>query len=196
MSLEGFYGDWRLYNDLIVAALRGMSTEELALRATSDDPAAVDPTSSTTWPIWAIAGHTAAMRVYWLCNFLGLPGAEATPFHGMDDGWEDHLDHPRSADELVSAWVTTWEIVERALDTWTPAMLDEPMARAQDDEGPHLTRRSLLLRLMFHEAYHVGEIAVIQGIHGRSQVDLWPAGYHTVEAAVARGPQPARVDPA
>jgi uncharacterized damage-inducible protein DinB len=181
MTLEGFYGDWRLYNDLVVQALRGMSTEELALRAASGDE-----TSSTSWPIWAIAGHTAAMRVYWLCNFLGMPGADATPFHGVEDGWEDHLDQPRSTDELVTAWVTTWEIVERALRTWTPAMLDEPKGGDGDEAGPHLTRRSLLLRLMFHEAYHVGEIAMIQGIHGRPQIDLWPPRYHTVEAAAAR----------
>ena len=54
----------------------------------------------------------------------------------MKDGWEDHLDQPRSADELVTAWVTTWEIVERALRTWTPAMLDEPMGRGPDGAGP------------------------------------------------------------
>ena len=182
MTVEAFYGDWRLYNDLIVDAFRGMSAEELALRAASDDPS-----SSTSWPIWAIAGHTAAMRVYWLGRVLHVPGEEATPFNGMEDGWEDHLDQPRSADELVTAWVTTWGIVENALGTWTPAMLDEPMSREPDDPGPHLTRRSILLRLMFHEAYHAGEIAVIQAVHGRPPIDLWPAGYHSVEAAAARG---------
>jgi uncharacterized damage-inducible protein DinB len=176
INLEGFYGDWRLYNDLIVEAIGAMSPDELALRAVSGDPL-----SSTSWPIWAIAGHTAGTRVYWLSNVLGVPGSENTPFHGMNDGWEDHLDQPRSADELVTAWATTWEIVERALRTWTPAMLDEPMSRGSDGTGPHLTRRSLLLRHMFHEAYHAGEIAVIQAIHGR------PPNYHTVEAAASRG---------
>jgi uncharacterized damage-inducible protein DinB len=182
MNLEAFYGDWRLYNDLIVEALGAMSPDELALRAASDDPL-----SSTSWPIWAIAGHTAGTRVYWLSTVLGVPGSENTPFHGMNDGWEDHLDQPHSADELVTAWTTTWAIVERALRTWTPAMLDEPMGRGPDGAGPHLTRRSLLLRHMFHEAYHAGEIAVIQAIHGRPPIDLWPPNYHTVEAAASSG---------
>ena len=186
MTVEGFYGDWRLYNDLIVEALRGMSPEELALRAPSIDPAADDPTSSTTWPIWAIAGHTAGTRVYWFCNFLGLPGWESTPFWGVEDGWEDHLDQPRSADELVAAWTTTWAIIQRALDTWTPAMLDEPMSPEGEAATAHLTRRSLIHRMIIHEGYHAGEIALIQGIHGRPQIDLWPPGYHTVEAAAAR----------
>ena len=181
MTIEGFYGDWRLYNDLIVEALRRMSPEELALRAASDDPM-----SSTSWPIWAIAGHTAAMRVYWLARVLGVPGEEATPFSGIEDGWEDHLDRPRSAEELVTAWITTWDIVENALRTWAPEMLDEPMSREPDGSGPRLTRRSILLRMIFHEAYHVGEIAVIQASDGRPPIDLWPRNYHTVEAAATR----------
>lgn len=182
MTLEAVYGDWRLYNDLVVEAIRGMSSEELALRAPSDDPA-----SSTSWPIWAIAGHTAGVRVYWLCVVMGVSGAEATPFNDVArGGWEDDLDHPRSAEELTLAWTTTWEVVQRALAVWTPAMLDEPVAVGQGEAASHFTRRSLLLRLVTHEAYHVGEIVVIQAIHGWPQIDLWPPRYHTLEAAAAR----------
>ncbi len=182
MTLEPIYGDVRLYHDIVVDALRAMTKEELALRAPSGDEA-----SSVSWPIWAIAGHTAGARVYWLSTVMGVPGVEATPFRDMGDlGWEDDLAHPRSADELVMAWATTWDIVERALATWTPAMLDDAVAVGRGDGAAHLTRRSVLLRLITHEAYHVGEIAVIQGIHGRPQIDLWRPGYHTIEAAAAR----------
>lgn len=182
MSLEPFYGDWRLYDALLIEAFRSMSDDELALRAPSGDAA-----TAMSWPIWAIAGHTAGTRVYWLCDVLGLPGADKTPFQdAATAGWEDHLDHPRTASELVTAWTTTWDIVEVALATWTPAMLDEPVGRSRDGVPQHFTRRSLLLRQITHEAYHVGEIAVIQGIHGRPQIDLWPQNYHTIEAAAAR----------
>lgn len=181
MSLDSYYGEWALYNNLVIEALYRMSTEELALRAPGGDA-----TSSTTWPIWAIAGHTAGVRVFWLCDVMGLPGAKSTPFQAGGAGWEDDLAHPRSAEELVTAWATTWAIIENALATWTPAILDEIVAAGPGDAAPHFTRRSLLLRLITHEAYHVGEIAVIQSVHGRPQIDLWPPSYHTVEAAAAR----------
>ena len=86
----------------------------------------------------------------------------------------------------MTAWTTTWVIVEHALATRAPEMLDGQVARGQGDAARHFTRRSLLLRLITHEAYHIGEIAVIQGIHGRPQIDLWGAGYHTVKSAPAR----------
>ena len=180
MTLESVYGDWRLYNKLFTDAIRDMSQEELALRAPSGDES-----TAMGWPIWAIAGHTAGTRVYWLCDVMGLPGAERTPFQDAATvGWEDDLDHPRTVEELITAWMTTWHIVERALSTWTPSMLDEIVARDRGETTQHFTRRSLLLRQITHEAYHAGEIAVIQGIHGRPQIDLWPPHVHTVEAAV------------
>jgi uncharacterized damage-inducible protein DinB len=185
MSIEAYYGDWRRYNELVVRALRKMSAEELGLRVK-----VADASSAAHWPIWAIAGHTAGTRVYWLCDVLGEAGAETTPFaDAATTGWEDDLDHPRSAEELASAWETTWAIVERVLATWTPSMLDQVVTRDRGTRVDRFTRRSLLLRLITHEGYHVGEIALIQGIHGRPQIDLWPADWHTVDAteAVAGG---------
>ncbi|HET9681068.1 MAG TPA: DinB family protein [Candidatus Limnocylindrales bacterium] len=178
MSLERYYGDWRRYQELVVRALRDMSAEDLSLRASLGDEA-----TSTHWPIWAIAGHTAGTRVYWLCDVMGAPGAETTPFiDAATSGWEDDLGQPRTADELVHAWQSTWAIVEHVLATWTPEMLDEVVPRARGDRVDRFTRRSLMLRLVTHEAYHVGEIALIQGLHGRPEIDLWPSGWHTVDA--------------
>ena len=182
-SIARYSGDWRLYNDLIVETLRGMSAEDLALRS-----GAPDPGSASHWPIWAIAAHTVGARAYWLSHVVGVPGAESTPFNDPSGrGWEDDLEHPRSAEELVHAWTSTWRIVERALTTWTPDDLELTVARpGGDGQTLHLSRRSLLTRLIVHESYHAGEIALIQGIHGRTELDLWPPGYHTVEAELAR----------
>ena len=163
-SIAHLYADWRGYNARMVAALRDMPAEDLALRPSHDH-----------WPIWAIAAHTAGARVFWLCSVLREPGAETTPFTDPTGlGWEDELDLPRSADELVWAWDSTWAVVEGCLNRWTPAMLDD-VFRREGRSGLQLhSRQSVLMRLITHEAYHAGEIALIQGMHGRQPLDLWP----------------------
>jgi len=125
-------------------------------------------------PIWATVGHTAGVRVYWLCGVLGEPGADTTPWPRADgDGWEDHLDHPRTAAELVTALQTTWSIVDGCLDRWTPEMLDETVERRYGDERQVHSRASILQRLLTHEAYHCGELSQTLGIHGLPQIDPW-----------------------
>lgn len=165
-SVTPFYADWRRYNDRMVAALGEMSAEDLALRPSHDH-----------WPIWAIAAHSAGTRVYWLCSVLGEPGAATTRFADpSNDGWEDELDKPRTAEELVWAWGSSWAVVEGCMNRWTPSMLDEVFGR-EGRTGLQLhSRQSVLLRLITHEAYHAGEIALIQGMHGRPVLDLWPPG--------------------
>ena len=170
-SIAPFYADWRGYNDRVVAHLRGLSAEDLALRAHDGH-----------WPIWAIAAHTAGARVYWLCHVFGEPGAEQTPFADPTGlGWEDELEVVRSGDEVAGAWESTWGVVRGCLDRWTPATLTETVARRKPDGIEEHSRQSILLRLITHEAYHGGEIALIEGIHGRPQLDLWPAADWLVE---------------
>ena len=163
-TIRQFYPDWEQYNGRIVDVVRDMSAEQLALRP--------DP---ERWPIWATVGHTCGARVYWLCTVFGEPGAELTPFADAADGigWEDELDHPRSADELVSAMVSTWQIVARVLDHWTPASLAESVVRDSAGRKSAHTRGSILNRLITHDAYHAGELSQTLGIHNLPQIDLW-----------------------
>ena len=92
---------WPQYNRRLREVIGAMSDEQLAIRP-----------SPERWPIWATVGHTAGARVYWLCDILGEPGAETTPFtNAAEGGWEDDLDHPRGADELVDALDSTFRLV-------------------------------------------------------------------------------------
>jgi uncharacterized damage-inducible protein DinB len=165
-SVAPFYADWRRYNERVVDHLRGLSAEDLGLRAPGLD----------RWPIWAIAAHTVGARVYWLCHVFGEPGVETTPFPDPTGlGWEDELEVVRSGDEVVGAWESTWGVVQGCLDRWTPDSLVEVVRREGRAGIEEHSRQSILLRLITHEAYHGGEIALIEGIHGRPQLDLWPA---------------------
>jgi len=165
MVIRPFYAGWDRYNQAIIDVFGTMSPEQLAIKPAADG-----------WPIWATVGHTAGGRVYWLCGVLGEPGAETTPFvdplTGL--GWEDDLDTPRGATELVGALESSWRIIEGCLDRWTPAMLEETFVREVASGRQLHTRQSVLMRLLSHDAYHCGELSQTLGIHGLPQIDLWP----------------------
>lgn len=162
MPIRTFYGMWPQYDRRLREVIGAMTDEQLAIRP-----------SPELWPIWATVGHTAGARVYWLCTIVGEPGAERTPFDGSGMGWEDDLDRPRSAAELVTALDTTWAIIDRCLDIWTPEMLEDRVERAYGDQVQVHTRGSIVQRLLTHEAYHCGELSQTLGIANLPQIDLW-----------------------
>jgi uncharacterized damage-inducible protein DinB len=164
MSIRSFYDRWPQYDRRLREVIGAMADEQLAIRP-----------SPERWPIWATVGHTAGSRVYWLCSVLGEPGREVTPWPdpAIEDGWEDDLEHPRSTSELVTALESTWAIIDRLLDRWTPAMLVEEVERFYGEERQVHTRSSIVQRLLTHEAYHCGELSQTLGIAGLPQIDLW-----------------------
>jgi uncharacterized damage-inducible protein DinB len=162
-SIRAFYDRWPQYNRRLTEVVGAMTDEQLAIRPARD-----------LWPIWATVGHDAAARVYWLCTVVGEPGAETTPWPDpTGDGWEDDLDHARSAAELVTALDTTWAIVDGCLGRWTHEMLGEDVERFYGGQRQVHSRASILQRLLTHDAYHCGELSQTLGIHGLPQIDLW-----------------------
>ena len=159
------YRGWQLGNERLVARLRDLTPEQLGL-----------PVGPPTWPIWASASHVAGTRVYWLCHVFQEPGAETTPFRDLDlsrVGWEDDLEHPRGASELVHALESSWKIVEHCLATWTLDSLEQEARRVRGGEVQIHTRQSVLVRLITHDAYHCGEISLVLGTHGLGAIDMW-----------------------
>ena len=176
-SIRPFYADWAGYNRRTVEGIRALSAADLGLTVPGSDH----------WPIWAGFAHAAGTRVFWLCHVFGEPGAESTPFQdptGM--GWEDDLDTPRSADELAGAYESTWEIIEGCLSRWTTDSLGTT-ARREGRTGVQVhTRQSILLRMINHDAYHLGEVNLALGANGRDTIDPWPPADWLEGASVAR----------
>jgi len=169
-SIRPFYADWAGLNRRIVEGIRRLEPADLALpvHARRDWPG--DP-----WPIWAVLGHMAGVRVFWFCDVFGEPGAEATPFPGETPGWEDDLSHPRSADELADAFLSTWQVIEGLLARWAPADMDHTVQRDEAGRPPEIhTRQSILMRMIVHEGYHLGEINIALAAGGREPIDPWP----------------------
>jgi uncharacterized damage-inducible protein DinB len=176
MSIASFYEGWRFAQERLVQRIGELSPHELQLRA-----------APHLWPIWAIAAHTAGMRPYWLCHVFKEPGAERTPFTDPEgEGWEDDPTHPRQADELVSALQTTWTIVEDCLARWTPAMLPDEFRREINGQVQIHTRQGVLIRLVTHDAYHIGEINQTLGMNGLEEIYMWTSRTLTPADAAAK----------
>jgi len=163
MTIRAFYDMWPQYNRRLVEVVGAMSDDQLAIRP-----------SPERFPIWATVGHTAGARVYWLCVVMGEPGIETTPFSDpANEGWEDDLDRPRTADELVMALRTTYAIVDGCLDRWTPETMGDEIVREYAGHRQVHSRSSILQRLFTHDAYHCGELSQTLGIERLPQIDLW-----------------------
>jgi uncharacterized damage-inducible protein DinB len=171
VTLRPFYADWAGYNRRWVEGIRRLTPDDLALPVPARRNDGNEP-----WPIWAVAAHTVGPRVFWLCDVFGEPGAESTPFAGDNPDWEDDLSHPRTVDELVWAWESTWKILEGCLDRWTVDTLDISVRRERPGQPTEVhTRQSILLRMINHEAYHLGEINLVLGANGREPINPWPS---------------------
>ncbi len=163
-TIRRFYADWTQYRRRLVDAIRDLTDEQLAITAGPDHA-----------PIWRLAAHCAGTRVYWLCGVLSEPGADSTPFPDpfAEVMWDDEPDHPRTAAELVRALESSDAIIERILDSWTTDMLEVEFERRWGDTRVMHRRRSVLLRLITHDAFHSGEISQLLGVHGVGAIDLW-----------------------
>ena len=162
-TIRPAYDMWPQYNRRLREVIAEMTDEQLAILPGPD-----------RWPIWATVGHTAAMRIYWLCHVIGEPGADTTPFADPSGlGWEDDLAHPRGAAELAEALDSTFGVIEGCLDRWTPDMLADQIRRDYGGQPQVHHRGSILQRLFSHDAYHCGELSQTLGIEKLPQIDLW-----------------------
>jgi uncharacterized damage-inducible protein DinB len=73
----------------------------------------------------------------------------------------------------VWALEATWKVIEGSLERWTPETMVEEFSRGEWDEGRTYTRRSVILRLLSHDAYHTGEISIALGQLGLPAIDIW-----------------------
>ncbi|HYN48845.1 MAG TPA: DinB family protein [Candidatus Nanopelagicales bacterium] len=163
-TIRPAYSNWPLYNRQLREIVAALTDEQLGIRPSPD-----------RWPIWAIVGHAACQRVFWLCDFAGEPGAETTPFTnaGHNCPGDDDLEHVLDADALVEALDSTFRIVERCLDSWTLGMLAEEIRHPEWGEGWVHTRGSVIQRVFVHDVYHCAELNEALAIAGLAQVDLW-----------------------
>lgn len=165
-SLAQAFAAWPPVQRGLLAAVGRLTPAQLALHP-NGDPA--------RWPLWASVGHLCCSRVFWLCDFAGEPGAATTPFPnaGWDCPGDDDLEHVLDAPALIVALESTWALVERALATWTPAMLEETIEHPDWEHARSHTRGWALSRVFAHDLWHASELSEALVAAGLPPLDPW-----------------------
>ncbi|MFM9135402.1 MAG: DinB family protein [bacterium] len=163
-SIRPAFDSWPRLNAALRDAIANLDAEELSYAAGPE-----------RWPLWAVVGHLACQRVFWLCDFAGEEGADTTPFTNAKwscPGDED-LDHPLSAGQLADALDSTFAIVDRVLDTWTLDSLAEEVDHSDWGDGWQHTRGFVIDRVHSHDLWHSAEAGEILSARGLLPVDPW-----------------------
>ncbi|MEP6834103.1 MAG: DinB family protein [Gemmatimonas sp.] len=69
-------------------------------------------------------------------------------------------------DELVAAWNTTCNMVDAGISQVSDEMLLQPVPESPTN-NPNETVHSLLFTIMFHQAYHSGQLGVLRRVAGK-----------------------------
>lgn len=171
-ALQTFIDGWEAYNELLLAALRPLTPEQLALK-----PAAHQ------WAVWQIASHMAGARMFWFHDCLHEPYAELRDTFRVghttvpnlpiaDAGWEDDETHPRGAAEILDALERTWDAIAGCLARWTPGDLAVTFTRPYRGGTDTYSREWVIWHLVEHDLHHGGEISNILGSNGLAAPNL------------------------
>jgi hypothetical protein len=164
-SIRSAYSIWPELNRRLRDVVAGLTEEQLAIHP-----------APGRWPLWATVGHLACQRVFGFCNLALEPGADATPFTNaaFNCPGDEDLEHVWSPEALAAALDSTFAIVERALDTWTPDALDDLITHPEQGADDRVeTRGRILQRSFAHDVSHITELNETLGAHGIAQVNLW-----------------------
>jgi uncharacterized damage-inducible protein DinB len=163
-SIRPAFSSWPDYNRRLRDAIAHLTGEQLAIQPATD-----------RWPLWATIGHLACQRVFWLCDFAGVPGADSTPFPNAayDCPGDDDLDHPLDARQLVAAIDSTFAIVEQCLRSWSFSALDEVITHPEWGDGREHTRGFVIQRVFAHDVWHMAELNEAFSVNGLPLIDPW-----------------------
>jgi uncharacterized damage-inducible protein DinB len=152
-SLATYYKGWDHYQDLLVAAVAPLTSEQLALRAAPNQR-----------NVWTIAAHIIAARVWWFHSIMGEGDARLEQLQT----WDDDGQPQRSAAELEEGLERTWAMIQACLKRWTAADFGQHFIR----RGESLSRQWIIWHVVEHDLNHGGELFLTLGLHGLPTPDL------------------------
>lgn len=161
MTGQIVFGDlvkgWQGYQDHLVAVVRPLTAEQLALGA-----------APHLRSIGVLAAHIVATRAGWMHNILGEGPAEFEAIHE----WDEDGALPRSSEELVQALEATWQTISEGLARWTNEDYDEALTIHRKGHTRTYTRGWVIWHLLEHDLHHGGELSFSLGMHGIPAIEL------------------------
>lgn len=159
LALSVFYKGWDVYQQHLVKVIAPLSANQLALQ--------IAPHLRS---IYTIAVHIIGARARWLQHHVLKEEDE-----GLTDlmVWDRPGQPTRPASELVRGLECTWQVLQQALERWTPEDLDEVLQDVDDDGTVEtFTRQWVIWHLIEHDLHHGGELSFALGAHGIVAIDL------------------------
>jgi uncharacterized damage-inducible protein DinB len=156
-TLAVLFRGWHDYQGLLITALTPLSDEQLALRA-----------APHLRSMGEIVTHMIGARARWFYLALSIGG---DVFAGLAQ-WDRRGMPARSARELITGLQTTWQTMQEAIASWTPAEWAQVYDNDPGDEPAQFTRRWIVWHLIEHDLHHGGEVSLMLGTHGLAAPDL------------------------
>jgi uncharacterized damage-inducible protein DinB len=152
-TLATFYKGWEVYQEELTKAIAPLSPDQLALLA-----------APHLRSIGVLAAHIISARVWWFQNIMGEGNADLAPMVS----WDDDDAPARTASELVPGLEATWNMIDDALNRWTPTDLEQRFQRRETS----VSRQWIIWHIIEHDLHHGGELSYTLGIHGLAAPDL------------------------
>lgn len=154
--IEAIYAGWKNYQVLLIAALKPLTPEQLALQS-----------ASHLRSIEAIATHMIGARERWFAPPLGDGNKQLAKF----SRWDRRGGPVRTAAEIVQGLQFTLDYIHTTIAGWTPTEWQEiTPGEGLLEVGD--TRQWVIWHLIEHDLHHGGEISLTLGMHKLKAPDL------------------------
>jgi uncharacterized damage-inducible protein DinB len=145
-----FSQGWKDYQALLIKAIAPLSADQLALRS-----------APHLRSIGETLFHMIGARARWCSLDMHEGGEVMTSFNE----WDRPGMPARGTAELVYALETTWQLMQEAMTSWTPAEWEQILG-GTPDEPETFSRSWVIWHLIEHDLHHGGEVSLALGMHG------------------------------
>ena len=154
---DTFFHGWQTHQSLLIAALRPLSPQHLALQAA--------PGLRT---VAQITAHIVSARANWFYHLL-KEGSDEFAALGQ---WERPDSSQHSTAQLIQGLETTWQGMQSALTGWGPGDWQQTYTEGHPYAPTAITRQWVIWHLLEHDLHHGGEISLTLGMHGITSLEL------------------------